>query len=164
MKKITVTSPSRCGLRHLVCHFSNDSGAKRRGGEDKMGDLKFKKKGERKGEGRREGDGCLHCLRCVLCCVKGSIDLFPLFFVLSSCVSFSLCLPPFTPPSLILFPLPLLLWGPIWLKWNLFLIFFLIKIWEPPRRRRRRRRGEREEVPVSMCVRVHAGGRLPAFH
>lgn len=54
MKKITVTSPSRCGLRHLVCHFSNDSGAKRRGGEDKMGDLKFKKK---KGKGKEKEGG-----------------------------------------------------------------------------------------------------------
>lgn len=164
MKKITVTSPSRCGLRHLVCHFSNDSGAKRRGGEDKMGDLKFKKK-RGKERRRKEGGRWVSSLfeMCPMLCQRKHRS-FPSFFVLSSCVSFSLCLPPFTPPSLILFPLPLLLWGPIWLKWNLFLIFFLIKIWEPPRRRRRRRRGEREEVPVSMCVRVHAGGRLPAFH
>lgn len=56
-----------------------------------MGDLKFKKKGKGKEkEGGREGGGCLHCLRCVLCCVKGSIDLFPLFFCLILlCVFFS---------------------------------------------------------------------------
>lgn len=35
-----MTSPSCCGLRHLVCHFSNDGGAKRLGGEEEMGDFK----------------------------------------------------------------------------------------------------------------------------
>lgn len=50
--KITVTSPSRCGLRHLLCHFSNDGGVKRQGGEEEMGDLK----GGREGGGG--GGGC----------------------------------------------------------------------------------------------------------
>lgn len=115
-------------LRHLVCHFSNDGGAKRLGGEEEMRDLRGKRR--RRKRGRRGGRGCLYCLRCVLFCVKVRIDLHPLFlffgFILL-CVFFSASASLyFSIPQFI--PLPLLLWGPIWLKWNLFLIFFLIKI------------------------------------
>lgn len=35
-----MTSPARRGRTHLVCHFSNDGGAKRLGGEQEMGDIK----------------------------------------------------------------------------------------------------------------------------
>lgn len=118
--EITVTSPSRRGLRHLVCHFSNDGGVKRPGCRRGDGSLKGRKGG---GKG-----GCLHCWRRVLCSVKGRIDLLPLFSRL-----ILLCVFSSTSASLYssiphCIPLPLLLWGPIWLKWNLFLIFFLIKI------------------------------------
>ena len=51
-----MTSPSRCGLRHLVCHFSNDGGVKRRGGEE-MGDLKRREGGRRKEKEEGEGGG-----------------------------------------------------------------------------------------------------------
>lgn len=44
-----MTSPSRSGQRHLVCHFYNDGGVKRPGGEEEMGDLK--------GRGGEEGGG-----------------------------------------------------------------------------------------------------------
>lgn len=121
-RKITVTFPSRCGLRHLVCHFSNDGGVKRLGW--RKGDLK----GREEGKEEEMGGGCLHCLRHVLCCVKGRIDILPLFFCfILLCVFFSVSASLYSSiPHFI--PLPLLLWGPIWLKWNLFLIFFLIKI------------------------------------
>lgn len=38
--------------------------------------------------------GCLHCLRCVLSCVKGSIDLLPPFlFYPPVCLFLCVCLP-----------------------------------------------------------------------
>lgn len=142
-----MTSPARRGRRHLGCHFSNDGGAKRRGGEQERSDL-------RRGEGE-EGRGASLFEMCPVPCQRedGS-PLAPTFFVLSSCVSFS-------PPSASLYssipqfiPLPLLLWGPIWLKWNLFLIFFLIKIWE----------SLRVGVGWGLGVLVRDGGGAPVFH
>lgn len=59
--------------------------------------------GEEMEEGREgKGGGCLHCLRRVLCprVKRRGIDLL----VLSSRVSFTLRLSPFTSPSLNLFP------------------------------------------------------------
>ena len=47
------------------------------------------------------GGGGLHCLRCVLCCVKGSIDLPPLLFLSYPpvCLFLCVCLPLLLHPS-----------------------------------------------------------------
>lgn len=73
---------------HLLCHPSKDGRAKRLGAEEEI-----------------QG-GYPHCLRCVLCHVKGRMDLLlpPSFWFYPPVCLFLHRLPLFTPPSLNLSP------------------------------------------------------------
>lgn len=119
--KITVTSPSVAVDRHTCSAISLMTDRDGENGKP----MRVKRKNERGRRLWRKRRGGLHCLRC---CVKGSFFFFCSSLLTSSCVSFFSVSVSFYSSIPHVIPTPSLLRGPIWLKWNLFLIFFLIKI------------------------------------